>query len=335
MKWICHRLGVCLALMLVVLPAAAAPCAAPPPAPRDVEGLGYYSDAASSVIDPALKQHSEAMAAPFNTFQRQVARMTDQALADHDTEAGRCAIAWIAAWARGGAMLGEMRHINNDQADYTRQWTLGAVAVAYAKVRRLAAPAEAAVIDPWLIKLGQASLHYWDNPKHKRNNHYYWTGLGLMGVAVATGDPDTLAQATTIYQAAIGDIEDDGSLPMELARGVMAQHYHNFALEPLVMMAELARHLKLDWYGMQNHRLERLADLVAAGFKDPSWFAARTGKPQTPQRPNAETSWVGLYIHHAQNPDIFADLLQHSDSFDARLGGDTKVMAKSGVFDPD
>lgn len=327
-----------LAALLAAAPAlaalAAAACPAPPPPQRDVEGMGYYTDAASSVIDPALKKRSEEMAAPYNFMQRQLALMTDRALADHDEAAGRCAVSWIETWARGEAMLGEMRHINNDQADYTRQWTLGAIAIAYAKVQGLATDAQRAVINPWLIRLADASLAYWNDRRHKRNNHYYWTGLGLMATSVGTGDQRILAEASTIYTKAINDIQDDGSLPLELARGIMAQHYHNFALEPLVVMAELARSQKLDWYGLRDHRLERLARLVAAGFADPAFFVARTGKPQRPQTPNAETAWVGFYVHHVQDPSFLADLMQHTATFDPRIGGDTVVMANAHAFDP-
>ena len=65
-------------------------------------------------------------------------------------------------------------------------------------------------------------------------------GLGVLATGLATDD-DALWQAGhAAFQKGIDDIQDDGSLPLEMARGQRALHYHDYALAPLVMMAELA-----------------------------------------------------------------------------------------------
>ena len=85
-------------------------------------------------------------------------------------------------------------------------------------------------IAPWLEQLSRANLAYWDNPRHKRNNHYYWTGVGIMATALATRDAGLLRTAQAIYRKGIDDIQADGSLPMEMARGARALHYHDLSL---------------------------------------------------------------------------------------------------------
>src|SRR3546814_18958005 len=58
-------------------------------------------------------------------------------------------------------------------------------------------------------------------------------------------------------------------------------HYHQFALGPLVMMAEtMTRNGEPDAYVWNDNRLNRLAMPVVAGLEDPEWFAGRAGEKQ-------------------------------------------------------
>jgi len=115
--------------------------------------------------------------------------MSDLYLGQRDAEAGACAIIWLDRWAQDGAMLGRMVHVNNDQADYLRQWENAGLAVAYLKAKPAATAAQRARIEAWLKALAGANLAYWDDARKNRNNHYYWTGVGIMATAVSTGDP--------------------------------------------------------------------------------------------------------------------------------------------------
>lgn len=310
-----------------------------PPAPegmRDIKAIGYYSDPAKSVIDPVLFKQNAALAGPLNDFNRHVATMSDVYLAQGDAAAGACAVAWLDRWARDGALLGEMVHVNNDQADYLRQWVHAGAAIAYLKVKPIAAAEQRSRIEAWLGAVSVSSLTYWDNPKKHRNNHYYWTGVGVTATAVATGDTHLFSVAEAIYDKGVDDIADDGALAMEMARGERAFHYHNYALDPLVLMAEMARRRGADWYGYRSRRIDRLADRVAAGYADASWFAARAATPQATEdaKPNGETGWVEFYRLRAAHPERFDRLHAAGPYFDARAGGDLTLMAKLGLFDP-
>lgn len=144
--------------------AAPQQCATPPPGPRDLEGTGYYTDAAHSRIDPQLQARNRAQTRPLDDYAQHIAALSDAYLADGDAVAGRCAQTWLAAWADDGAMSGRMIHGNNDQADYLRQWTHGAAALAYLKTLPLATARQRDVIEPWLKQLSRANLAYWDDP---------------------------------------------------------------------------------------------------------------------------------------------------------------------------
>ncbi|CAG4887956.1 mannuronate-specific alginate lyase [Paraburkholderia saeva] len=325
------RLTFCLAALAFSLDALAMDCPSAPPAMRDIKAQGYYTDAAHSVIDEAKKRANTEMTRPLDDYTKQVADMSDRYLAKHDVSAGQCTIEWLSSWARDGAMLGEMIHINNDQSDYLRQWVAGGAGIAYLKTRELATAGQRAEIDAWLEKLATANMAYWDNPKKTRNNHYYWTGVGVMAAAVATGDPALLDTARGVYEKGINDIEDDGSLPMEMKRGKRALHYHNYALAPLVLMAEMARLKGEDWYAYKDHRINRLAELVASGYRDDSWFAAQSGVKQEKWKPDGEAGWVEFYRLRAVHPELFEPLHDAGPFREPRMGGNLTLMAQVGI----
>jgi poly(beta-D-mannuronate) lyase len=311
--------------------AAASECPVPPPGPRDIKAMGYYTDKSHSVIDPVKLQENRAMTKPLDDYTKEVADLSDRYLADHDVEAGQCALAWLAGWAHDGAMLGTMVHINNEQSDYLRQWVQSGAAISYLKTENLATPEQRALIGDWLKQVAVANLAYWDNSKRERNNHYYWTGVAVMASAVATDDASLLETAQEIYEKGIDDIEDDGRLPMEMARGKRALHYHNYALAPLVMMAEMARLKGLDWYAYRDHRIDRLAALVARGYDDSSWFSEQAGVPQEPFKADGDAGWVEFYRLRAPNPERFARMHAAGPFDQPRMGGNLTLMAQVGI----
>jgi poly(beta-D-mannuronate) lyase len=312
-----------IALCLIALSAipALAECPAAPPPVRDIKAQGYYTDAKSSVVDEDKRRQNAEMVKPLNDYLRQIATWSDGG-------GDACAAAWLAAWAKGGALLGEMVHVNNDQSDYMRQWELDGAAMVYLKVKRAATPEQQAAIDPWLIEIAKRNLDYWNNPKKHRNNHYYWTGVGVLAAGIATGNAALLEQGKAVYLKGLGDIEADGTLPMEMARGEKALHYHNYALAPLVVMAEIGSHATgEDWYGWRDHRLDLLAERVLSGWRDNSWFAEKAGVPQEKLAGHTDVGWVEFYRHHALHPDHFEDLHQAGPYNEPRLGGNLTLMA--------
>ncbi|MFT3735832.1 MAG: alginate lyase family protein [Rhodocyclaceae bacterium] len=282
----------CAALVFPLLARAACPDA--PAAIRDIEANSFYTDTHHSVIDKTLEKQYHDNIAPLEDFLRKVAGMADQRLEKQDLDAGRCAVAWLDAWALGSAMQGRMINGRGDtQAQFERKWMLAGLSVAYLKVRDLASPEQAKHIAPWMQDIADQSLALFDSPKHKRNNHYYWVGLAVMGTAVATDSKAHLDKARSVFDKALGDIEDDGTLPMEMDRAGMALHYHNYALGPLVLMAELARLKDEDWYARRDARLSKLLTRVESGLVDPAWFQQRTGVTQKLPS-DAARCWVML-----------------------------------------
>jgi poly(beta-D-mannuronate) lyase len=324
-------------LISLSLSASAFDCPPPSPGLQDIKAFGYYSDAAASVRDEAKFKETHELTKPFEDFATQVAKLSDAYLEKADPAAATCTIAWLDRWAQDHAMLGKMIHINNDQAEYTRKWTNAAAAVAWNKVRRQADEAQKARIDAWLISVSQATLDFWHNkPTAKRNNHYYWTGVGVMATAVATGNKDLYASARSIFTAALDDIEDDGTLPYEMKRGVRALHYHNFSAMPLVMMAEMARKHDEDWFALRDARLSKLVSRIAAGLRDPAWFdKAADASPQIIP-PKHDLGWIVIYRARVPKGERFETFFGATDnSYIRDLGGTLSLIVAKGVFAPD
>lgn len=298
-------------------------CPAPPPPVTALTLTRFYADKTGSVVDPALAESHKAETAPLTMFLREVTSAADKAWrrtkpADK-IAAANCGLEWLAAWARGEALLGRM---GSAQAESQRKWDMTGAALAYLKLKRFASSAQRAAIESWLIRLADAARAAFDDPGKKRNNHWYWLGLGLGAVGHATGSDKHWQAARGIMQDAARDITTEGALPVEMARGRRALHYHAFALMPLVTLAEIARARGEDFYAAGDGALDRLAGLTAKGLADPAVFDRLAGVAQ--ERPvNPGSGWLALFRLHAalDLPGLPAVPPGHR-----WLGGDTAIL---------
>ena len=270
-------------------------CAPVPPVVTSLNVPRFYSDEAGSVVDPVLKaQHAKAVE-PLTAFLRHVVSDADHAYTRPSEtsrmEAAQCALAWLHAWAAGGAWLGVM---STKQAEYQRKWDLGGVALAYLKVRAFASPEQRRVIEPWLQHLADKARAFFDDPGHKRNNHWYWLGLGEAAVGMATNSPRHFDIARGIMHDAMQDVAADGTLPAEMQRKGRALYYHVFALVPLVLMAELAAAKGEDWYGFDKAAIHRLVGVTLAGLQDPAIFD-KLAQTKQEQPINTRAEWLQAY----------------------------------------
>jgi len=311
--------------------ASAKGCAAPPLPVTSLKLTRFYADGAGTIIDRDLKKQHRQQVRPLVSFLRHVVKDADRSLPSGTATAskkrkaaasGHCALRWITAWARGGAMLGVMA---SKQAAYERNWDMTGLALAYLKLRRLASGQQRQIIEPWLIKLAECARGFFDNPGRRRNNHWYWLGLGLGATALATDSQRHWAMARAIMGDAAKDIGADGTLAYEMARKGRALHYHAFAAMALVTLAELAASRGQDWYGLQAGALHRLVALTVRGLQQPQLFRKLSGYRQS--RPiKAGAGWLLLYA--ARFPDRLAAPLPAMKYGHRWLGGDLRKLQK-------
>ncbi|QBE67005.1 alginate lyase [Pseudoduganella lutea] len=297
-------------LLLAIASRSAMACEAPPPPVRDIDANRYYTDARSSVIDPVLKTRNEAAVRPVNDFLEVVARRASAWQRRGDVADAHCALNWLEAWARPGAMLGTM---TTPQSYYTRKWTLGGMALSYARVRDAATPAQRQAIEGWFGRLADATIAHSDAHKGVRNNHYYWEGLAVTAAGAVTGEQRYLAWGRKVFGDAMRQVQPDGSLPLELARAGKALHYHLYAAAPLVMMASI--------FDVQHPALERLVRYAVDGIADPARIERAAGAPQ--ELPARIPGWIAIYDRHAPRPLSVGP--PPGDNWDARMGGDRNL----------
>lgn len=304
---------------------AVAACPAIPPVVTSLDVPRFYGDEGGTVVDPILKARHELAVAPLTAFVREVVSDADHAYTRSSPksqgEAAQCALTWLSTWAAGGAWLGTM---STKQAEYQRKWDLAGVALAYLKVRPFARPDQRAVIEPWLQNFADTAHAFFDNPEHKRNNHWYWLGLGEAAVGLATDSRRHFDIAREIMHDAASDIAADGTLPAEMTRGQRALFYHVFAMTPLIVMAELAASRGEDWYAFGNGALHRLVSASLAGLQSPENFDRLAGVSQ--ERPvNTRAGWLQLY--QQRFPDRVAAPLPKVADAHRWLGGNVLILS--------
>ncbi|MGE0627384.1 MAG: alginate lyase family protein [Hyphomicrobiaceae bacterium] len=312
----------------IVSHAAAASCPAPPAPVRDIAIPRYYSDKAGTRIDPVLKARHQDAAAPLKAFLQTVARDADRSLKlrrpQDREEAAQCAIAWLETWARGEALLGRMA---NPQSEYERKWDLAGIALAYLKLKSFATDTQRRVIEAWLDQVATEARRFFEDKNRKRNNQWYWLGVALGATALATGNEAHWREARSIMADAAGDIRPDGALPMELARGRQALHYHVFSAMALVMLAELGAVRGEDWYGLGNGALHRLIGLTVKGYAEDGVFERLTGEAQDTHA-GAGSGWFPLYErrHADRLRGRLPPILRRMNRGHRWIGGDAMLL---------
>lgn len=274
---------------------AAYAASAPPRFGAELSAQGYYTDAKHSVVDPSrqkayldatatARREAEAIVAAADEFQRTGSRNAAHFALDGLTKA-----------AEDGYLGGTMR---GQQAEYIRGWLVGAMAIAYLKVRPsgLAAPKTQAVIGRWLAGVAASEEAFLGKAK---NNHRYWGGLGVAAEGIACDRRDLFDWGVASARVGLAQIAPDGTLPLEMERGAKALHYHFFAAAPLSATAALAKPNGVDL--LVDGALDRLVRASIAAYEDSSAFAHRTGEAQ--ERDKASSlGWAILYARSRSLP---------------------------------
>jgi poly(beta-D-mannuronate) lyase len=187
------------------------------------------------------------------------------------------------------------------------------VAISYLKIRdaHLATPEQAKSIADWLVSVGKQTKGYFDPRRAKgtsdaRNNHSYWAGVELAAIGVAANNHADFDWAVAAYDAGVKQIQPDGTLPLEMARGRRALHYHLYALAPLVMIAEFGEANGLDLYAHAGGAIHRLADVSVAGLANPELFTKAAGVQQevSKRASGDQIGWAPPYEHRFPNPEL-------------------------------
>ena len=221
---------------------------------RDLRGVSFYTDAAKSVADPALKQAADEAVRPLWDFVKAVDALVDAG----PPPAQDCALRALAAWARGGALLGRP----TSRAATRGRWRSGLIAgVRAAGDARAARPRSTRAWPTGCAAWRSRSSRPTRAPGGPTTAKTTPTGpASRWPHGDTTGDPPSSPGGCARLKLGIARIRPDGTLPLEMARGARALHYDLFALTPLVMTAEIGLRHGVDLYTARHGALRRLAE---------------------------------------------------------------------------
>jgi poly(beta-D-mannuronate) lyase len=303
-------------------------CPPAPDLPHDFTTTRYYSDSKSSIIDPVLKKRYDDSVAPVRTYSTALVNAADAYQQTGNLSAARCVIQSLHAMAAHEVFSGKM---GSGQAVYVQGWNLGSWAIPYLKVRAsgLVSADDARDIPAWLVKIAEENRAYYEAkrgnpaPSDAHNNHLYWAAFADLGAAVAANDRKMFDWGMDAYREGARDIAADGTLPMELARGQMALHYHLYALSPLVMLATFAEANGIDLYAANDYAIKRLVARCIDGLESPAFFQQKTATTQVtaPTIESWEISWARPYARRFPDPNLTQLLKQCPDLSSLPLGG--------------
>jgi poly(beta-D-mannuronate) lyase len=273
---------------------------------------GFYrlDDPTHSIIDPVRQDAYRKSSDGVKSVGMAIVKAADDYRATGSHKAAQCAMGQILTLAQEHSLAGKM---SSNQAYYVQGWVVGAIAIAYLKVREIsiATPPETQTIAKWMQSVGEQTKSYYDAHKKvghgdSQNNHLYWAGAELAAIGVAADDRKDFDWAMATYDNGVDQIQPDGALPLEMARGGRALHYHLYALAPLVLLAEFGEANQLDLYAHANGAIHRLVNFSVAGIQDPAPFTKAAGVQQEVPKiiTGDQIGWAAPYVRRFPNPAL-------------------------------
>lgn len=239
----------------------------------------------------------------------------------------RCALEWMQEWAEQSALLGSANKVGIS----VRHWALASLASAYGQIRDEPSldTEQTVAVRTWIREIAYNVVSDYDDPKNKReNNLAYWAAWAVTIAGIALDDQTLFEWGLKGGTKGIQEINEDGTLPLEMDRGSKAMLYHQFALAPLLMIAEAGAANGFNLYDMNDGRLHRLAKRVLVGLQSPLFFESRTGYAQD----GAETlsaghmAWLEVYNARFPNYRMKQMIAEKRPMISRRLGGNMTLL---------
>jgi poly(beta-D-mannuronate) lyase len=296
----------------VTITEAAYACPAIAHVAPDLVTDGFYrlDDPTHSIIDPVRQEAYRKSSDGVKNVGMAIVKAADDYRTSGSRSAAQCAVAQIVTLAQEHSLAGKM---SSTQAYYVQGWVVGAIAIAYLKVREadIATLQQTETIANWMQSVGEQTIGYYEAHKREghgdsQNNHLYWAGVELAAIGIAANNRKDFDWAMATYDNGVDQIQPDGALPLEMARGGRALHYHLYALAPLVLLAEFGEANHLDLYAHANGAIHRLVNFSVAGLQDPTPFVKATGVQQEVPKivSGDQIGWAPPYVQRFPNPAL-------------------------------
>jgi len=252
--------------------------------------------------------------APLRKFENYVTRLANLYVTTGKKSYAQCLVDVLVEWAEKESLLKFDYEGNDHQAWFAIEWTTSSAGFAYSIIRDNDSlkPKERIKIEHWLNRVAKKQISYPGGPTSCCNNHSYWRGLEAAIVGVVTNDNDLFRFGIKKYISAINSMNKNGSFPLEMARGNRAIHYQNFAILPLVYIAEIAARQGYDLYSqsVDGKDLHLAINFLMRCIEDNNVVKRYTTSIQDTSfiSKKGELNWMEPYIRRFKNKKIEAIL---------------------------
>ncbi|MDE1156120.1 MAG: alginate lyase family protein [Acidobacteriaceae bacterium] len=287
----------------------------------------HYLSGSSGPINPA--EHAATVV--YQHFEERIAAGADQFVARGDHREAACALEQLDAWAKGKALL-DYDPQQSSQAWYQVEWTLAGAGTAMTTLINdpQLDPAEVRRVTAWLDRAAARNISF-ERPGKDNNNHHYWRALAATSIGIVADDRTLFDFGVRAYKEAIGDVDERGAFPKEMARHENAIHYQMFALQPLVVIAQLAERQGGDLWSYSAHGRSLRDAIVFFGraVEDPSLVKPYTSDEQKMHFSPGDYAQFALYMRHFGKEGLPEDIVKNAErpSFNSRLGGTLLLYA--------
>jgi poly(beta-D-mannuronate) lyase len=287
----------------------------------------HYLSGSNGPINPAEAEATRVYAA----FESRITAGMNQYLATGSHAESACALAQLDAWAQDRALLDYDRE-ESPQAWYQVEWTLSSAGITDSVLVNDATldPSQQKRVTAWLDDAARKDISF-EKPGDTNNNHHYWRALAATAIGITASDNKLYLFGIQTYVEAIGEIDANGAFPKEMARHENAIHYQGFALEPLVLIAELVTRqgMPLYSYKANGHTLRDAIIFFGRAVDDPSLVKPYTSDTQKTSFGSGDFADFAFYTARFGSdglPPAIANALKHPTTT-TRLGGCTTLLA--------
>lgn len=312
-----------------------ASCLSVPDAPVSLSYGSRYTDKSKdrSDIDKESNAKVNEVLGPIDDF---ISELTTEANAVALKEEGKgdpvCVVEAIYEWADAGA-FSKLKSMNAQLSAPSR---IGAIALDYLQVLPSLEPNQLqekrATIEKWLDERAHASVEYFDGkapPKASRNNLRAWAGLAAAAAGLAADDDVLISWAAYTNNLVACSADEDGALPLEMARGPRALHYQLHATAPLVTTAALLKDKGYRLFDACDGAIGRIVSFVPKAFGDPKIVEEKAGESQTyfegkDELKSFELAWAAPYLSLFDNPELERFVADYRPLGNSKLGGDVE-----------
>ena len=297
-------------------------------------GSRYTTGSTSrSDFDAVSNADVNAQLKPVDSFISTLAAAANTAvLSDIDRAAALdCVMSGLTDWAKADA-LSDLGTLNAQLSAPSR---VAGFSFVYAQVQPLLPPsADTAEVERWLARRAQATMDFFDEdapPKASKNNLRAWAALAVARIGVTLQDQALMDWADASVRLVVCEAREDGSLPLEMARGDLALHYQMHAVAPLVVTAALLQTQGHTLFVACNGSIRRTIGFVIAAFETPSLVEGLAGEPQTyfngkEELKAFELAWADAYLSLFHDPQLAAFVEPFGTLGNSKLGGKQALL---------